>query len=89
MLHLDFVLFVLSLVFVHVIRLHILCVITNVALESSVGIKMMDYVSFLLYQLLSAVADLHGLRVTHGNISPSSLMLNDLCWSWLRIIDQT
>ncbi|GAV71633.1 WD40 domain-containing protein/Beach domain-containing protein [Cephalotus follicularis] len=40
-----------------------------------------------MYQLLSAVAYLHGLGVAHGSICPSSIMLTDSCWSWLRIWD--
>ncbi|KAJ8766259.1 hypothetical protein K2173_022318 [Erythroxylum novogranatense] len=40
---------------------------------------------FLIYQLLSALAYLHGLGVSHGNICPSSIMLTHLFWAWLPI----
>ncbi|CBI25946.3 unnamed protein product, partial [Vitis vinifera] len=43
------------------------------------------HMKFLIYQLLSALAYIHGLGVTHGNICPSNVMLTDSCWSWLRI----
>eukprot|EP00261_Vitis_vinifera_P034416 XP_019075659.1 PREDICTED: protein GFS12 isoform X2 [Vitis vinifera] len=45
------------------------------------------HMKFLIYQLLSALAYIHGLGVTHGNICPSNVMLTDSCWSWLRICD--
>ncbi|KAK7343619.1 hypothetical protein VNO77_12511 [Canavalia gladiata] len=40
---------------------------------------------FLMYQLLSALSYLHGLGVSHGSICPSSIMLTDSLWSWLRL----
>ncbi|KAM7279370.1 hypothetical protein ACFE04_006504 [Oxalis oulophora] len=43
---------------------------------------------FLVYQLLSALAHLHGLGVSQGNICPSSIMLSDSCWSWLQVCDK-
>ncbi|WCJ23220.1 protein serine/threonine kinase protein tyrosine kinase ATP binding protein kinase [Euphorbia peplus] len=46
------------------------------------------HIRFLLYQLLSALACLHGLGVSHGKIHPSNLMLSNLCWSWLRICNK-
>lgn len=46
------------------------------------------HVRFLMYQLLSALAYLHGLGVAHGNICPTSVMLTDSCWSWLRVCDK-
>ncbi|XP_038721856.1 protein GFS12 isoform X2 [Tripterygium wilfordii] len=42
-------------------------------------------IKFLVYQLLSALAYLHGLGVSHGNIRPSSIMLTGTCWAWLSI----
>ncbi|XP_050216063.1 protein GFS12 isoform X2 [Mercurialis annua] len=46
------------------------------------------HIRFVVYQLLSAIAFLHGLGVHHGKIRPSNIMLTDLCWSWLRIYDE-
>ncbi|XP_052207583.1 protein GFS12 [Diospyros lotus] len=46
------------------------------------------HIKFLVYQLLSALAHMHGLGVAHGNICPSNVMLTDCCWSWLRIDDK-
>ncbi|XAR49747.1 hypothetical protein NMG60_11033036 [Bertholletia excelsa] len=47
------------------------------------------HIKFLIYQLLSALAHVHGLGVAHGDISPQHVMLTDSCWSWLRIIDKS
>lgn len=44
-------------------------------------------IRFLVYQLLSAIAFIHGLGIFHGNLCPSSVMLNEMCWSWLHICD--
>lgn len=41
------------------------------------------HIQFLMYQLLSAMAYLHGLGVAHGNICPSRVLLTDSSWSWL------
>ncbi|XP_062111026.1 protein GFS12 [Humulus lupulus] len=46
------------------------------------------HINFLIYQLLSALAYVHGLGVAHGNITPSSVMLTESCWAWLRICDE-
>ncbi|XP_024023375.1 protein GFS12 isoform X2 [Morus notabilis] len=45
-------------------------------------------INFLIYQLLSALAHIHGLGVAHGNICPSTVMLTDTCWAWLHIFDE-
>ncbi|KAG1326115.1 putative protein GFS12 [Cocos nucifera] len=44
-------------------------------------------IRFLIYQVLSALAYMHGLGVAHGNICPSGIQLTDSCWSWLSISD--
>ncbi|CAL5423981.1 unnamed protein product [Camellia sinensis] len=46
------------------------------------------HIKFLIYQLLSALAHMHGLGVSHGNVCPSNVMLTGVCWSWLRIVDR-
>ncbi|THG19979.1 hypothetical protein TEA_001807 [Camellia sinensis var. sinensis] len=46
------------------------------------------HIKFLIYQLLSTLAYMHGLGVSHGNVCPSNVMLTGLCWSWLRIVDK-
>ncbi|KAK9084419.1 hypothetical protein Scep_030890 [Stephania cephalantha] len=40
---------------------------------------------FLIYQLLSALSYVHGLGIAHGNLCPSSVMLNSSSWCWLDI----
>lgn len=47
------------------------------------------HINFLVYQLLSALAYMHGLGVAHGNICPSSVMLNESCWMWLHVPDKS
>uniref|UniRef100_A0A2P2K6P1 Putative inactive serine/threonine-protein kinase lvsG isoform X1 n=1 Tax=Rhizophora mucronata TaxID=61149 RepID=A0A2P2K6P1_RHIMU len=47
------------------------------------------HIRFLAYQLLSALAFLHGLGVFHGNICPANVMLTDSCWSWLNLLDES
>ncbi|CAI9090600.1 OLC1v1025407C1 [Oldenlandia corymbosa var. corymbosa] len=42
---------------------------------------------FMIYQLLSALSYMHGLGIAHGNVRPSSMMLTDSSWCWLRIDD--
>ncbi|CAM8993099.1 unnamed protein product [Rhodiola kirilowii] len=46
------------------------------------------HIRFLVYQLLSALAYMHGLGVAHGNLCPSSVMLTKSCWVWLQIFDK-
>lgn len=46
------------------------------------------HIRFLLYQLLSSLAYLHGIGVSHGKIRPSNVMLSNLCWSWLRLCNK-
>lgn len=41
-------------------------------------------INFLVYQLFSALAYMHGLGVSHGHICPSNVMLTDLCWILLK-----
>ncbi|EOA22149.1 hypothetical protein CARUB_v10002715mg [Capsella rubella] len=57
----------------------------NILHYSPSAIKSEWHRSFLIYQLLSALAHLHGLRVSHGDIRPSSILLSDSLWSWLKI----
>ncbi|XP_022999796.1 protein GFS12 isoform X1 [Cucurbita maxima] len=59
----------------------------NILHYSPDAIKSEWHIRFLLYQLLSALAFIHGLGIFHGNICPSSVMLNEMCWSWLQICD--
>lgn len=46
------------------------------------------HIRFLIYQLLSALAYIHGLGVAHGNICPSNVLLSTSCWSWLHMCDK-
>ncbi|XP_043709204.1 protein GFS12 isoform X1 [Telopea speciosissima] len=46
------------------------------------------HIRFLIYQILSALAYIHGLGVAHGDICPSSVMLSNSCWSWLSMCDK-
>ncbi|KAJ4823608.1 hypothetical protein Tsubulata_026487 [Turnera subulata] len=46
------------------------------------------HIRFLMYQLLSSLAYLHGLGVPHGNLRPSNIMLNTSCWTWVCIWDK-
>ncbi|XP_022138854.1 protein GFS12 isoform X2 [Momordica charantia] len=59
----------------------------NILHYSPDALKSEWHIRFLLYQLLSALAYIHGLGIFHGNICPSSIMLNEMCWSWLNICD--
>ncbi|KAK0575238.1 hypothetical protein LWI29_035898 [Acer saccharum] len=60
----------------------------NILHFSPNALKSEWHIRFLMYQLLSALAYLHGLDVAHGNICPSSVMLTDSCWSWLSFSDK-
>lgn len=46
------------------------------------------HIRFLMYQLLSALAYIHGLGVAHGNLCPSSVMMTQSCWVWLQLFDK-
>ncbi|XP_019171266.1 PREDICTED: protein GFS12 isoform X1 [Ipomoea nil] len=60
----------------------------NVIHYSPGALKSDWHMRFLIYQLLSALAYMHGLGVTHGNLSPSCIALFDLSWCWLPIADK-
>ncbi|TQD83516.1 hypothetical protein C1H46_030897 [Malus baccata] len=60
----------------------------NILHYSPEALKSDWHIRFLIYQLLSALAYIHGLGVAHGNICPSSVMLTESCWSWLSIFDK-
>ncbi|BFG14833.1 hypothetical protein CerSpe_011080 [Prunus speciosa] len=60
----------------------------NILHYSPDALKSDWHIRFLIYQLLSALAYIHGLGVSHGNICPSSVMLTESCWSWLCICDK-
>lgn len=59
----------------------------NILHYSPEALKSDWHIRFLFYQILSALSYLHGLGVSHGNIRPSSILLNNPCWSWLNITD--
>ncbi|XP_059632013.1 protein GFS12 isoform X2 [Cornus florida] len=61
----------------------------NILHYSPDAIKSEWHIRFLIYQLLSALAHMHGLGVAHGNICPSSIMLTDSCWSWLCVVNKS
>nr|CAD1829709.1 unnamed protein product [Ananas comosus var. bracteatus] len=45
------------------------------------------HVRFFIYQIISALGYLHGLGVSHGNISPSTILLTNFLWPWLSVSD--
>ncbi|XP_050372767.1 protein GFS12 isoform X2 [Argentina anserina] len=59
----------------------------NILHYSPDALKSDWHIRFLVYQILSALAYIHGLGVAHGNICPSSVMLTESCWSWLCVCD--
>nr|XP_004298261.2 PREDICTED: probable inactive serine/threonine-protein kinase lvsG isoform X1 [Fragaria vesca subsp. vesca] len=60
----------------------------NILHYSPDALKSDWHIRFLVYQLLSALAYIHGLGAAHGNICPSSVMLTESCWSWLCVCDK-
>ncbi|XP_031256379.1 protein GFS12 [Pistacia vera] len=60
----------------------------NILHFSPSALKSEWHIRFLMYQLLSAIAYLHGLGVAHGNICPSYVMLTESCWSWLCVYNK-
>lgn len=60
----------------------------NILHYSPSAIKSEWHRNFMIYQLLSALAHLHGLGVSHGDIRPSSILLSDSLWSWLKIYNK-
>ncbi|XP_020277297.1 protein GFS12 isoform X2 [Asparagus officinalis] len=59
----------------------------NILHYSPEALKSDWHIRFLIYQLLSALTYMHSLGVAHGNICPSSILLNDSSWAWLSITD--
>ncbi|KAG2300194.1 hypothetical protein Bca52824_036666 [Brassica carinata] len=57
----------------------------NVLYYSPSGLKSEWHRNFIIYQLLSVLAHLHGLGISHGDIRPSKIFLSDSLWSWLKI----
>ncbi|ESQ41855.1 hypothetical protein EUTSA_v10012423mg [Eutrema salsugineum] len=57
----------------------------NILYYSPGAIKSEWHRNFIIYQLLSALAHLHELKVSHGDIRPSNIFLSDSLWSWLKI----
>ncbi|KAM7463204.1 hypothetical protein LguiA_031325 [Lonicera macranthoides] len=58
--------------------------LNNILHYSPNSLKLDWHIRFLIYQLLSALAHMHGLGIAHGNVCPSSVLLTDLCWCWLN-----
>ncbi|KAL5564623.1 hypothetical protein UlMin_027787 [Ulmus minor] len=56
---------------------------------SPVALNSQWHINFLVYQLLSALAYMHGLGVAHRNICPSTVLLTESSWVWLPISDKT
>ncbi|KAL5700390.1 hypothetical protein ACHQM5_025837 [Ranunculus cassubicifolius] len=46
------------------------------------------HINFLLYQILSALAYLHGIGIAHGDVCPKNVMLTNSCWLWLSVLDR-
>ncbi|KAK1278106.1 hypothetical protein QJS04_geneDACA015830 [Acorus gramineus] len=57
----------------------------NVLNYSPKALKSDWHIRFLIYQMISAIAHVHDLGLSHGNICPSELFLSDSCWVWLSI----
>lgn len=58
-------------------------------LHYSPGVLKCDWhLKFLVYQILSALSYMHSLGISYGNLSPSNIMMNDLCWCCLHIGDK-
>ncbi|OIS96433.1 PREDICTED: protein GFS12 isoform X2 [Nicotiana attenuata] len=58
-------------------------------LHFSPGVLKSDWhMRYLIFQLLSGLAYMHGLGVSHGNVCPSSISLVDSLWCWLPICNK-
>lgn len=57
----------------------------NILYYSPRALKSDWHRNFIVYQLLSVLAHLHGLGICHGDIRPSKIFLSDSLWSWLKI----
>ncbi|RZC89224.1 hypothetical protein C5167_030919 [Papaver somniferum] len=60
----------------------------NILHYSPHALKSEWHTRFLIYQILSALAYIHGLGVAHGDICPSSIFLNSSCWCYLSMWDK-
>ncbi|CAN6466622.1 unnamed protein product [Victoria cruziana] len=60
----------------------------NILQYSPEALKSDWHIRFLMYQLLSALAYIHSLGVTHGVLSPSSIKLTDSFWCWLSVLEK-
>ncbi|KAH0860523.1 hypothetical protein HID58_088784, partial [Brassica napus] len=57
----------------------------NILYYSPNALKSEWHRNFIIYQLLSVLAHLHGLGISHGDIRPSKIFLSNSLWSWLKI----
>ncbi|PON68424.1 Regulatory associated protein of TOR [Parasponia andersonii] len=64
------------------------CTLENILHYSPNALNSEWHINFVIYQLLSALAYIHGLGVSHRNINPSSVMMTESYWVWLRICDE-
>ncbi|CAN8244047.1 unnamed protein product [Cochlearia groenlandica] len=60
----------------------------NILHYSAGALKSDWHRNFMIYQLLSALAHLHGLKISHGDIRPSNILLSDSLWCWLKIYNK-
>ncbi|KAG9459916.1 hypothetical protein H6P81_004424 [Aristolochia fimbriata] len=60
----------------------------NILLYSPKVLNSYRRIEFLIYQILSALAYIHGLGVSHGTISPATVMLTDSCWALLTLFSK-
>ena len=60
----------------------------NILHYSPNALKSEWHIRFLIYQILSALAYIHGLGVSHGDICPASVLLNSQGWSWLTMCNR-
>ncbi|XP_072997201.1 protein GFS12 isoform X1 [Typha latifolia] len=59
----------------------------NVMQYSPKALRSDWHIRLFMYQILSALAYIHGLGASHGNIRPSTILLTDSCWPLLSIGD--
>ncbi|CAO2838377.1 unnamed protein product [Amaranthus hypochondriacus] len=64
------------------------CTLENILHYSPEALGSEWHTRFLIYQLFSALSYIHGLGLSHGNISPSMVTLSNPSWAWLSICDR-
>ncbi|KAJ4796992.1 beige/BEACH domain protein [Rhynchospora pubera] len=71
----------------YVLQPRVSCTLGSIFHFSPLALQSDWHLRFLMYQIVSAIAHMHELGVSHGNVKPSTINLTDSLWACLSITD--